>query len=264
MAAKNQDPNYQVRAVSRALQILRLFTTERPELSLSEISELSNLNKSTILRLLSVLREERFIVQNPANEKYSLGIRVFEIGSVYYLCHLRINQVARVYMETLCEKVKLTTNLAILDHGDVLYIGIEEPQKLIRLNISIGSRFGVHYTALGKVLLSNMSEEMIDMIIAEKGGLEKRTDKTITCPEEFKEHLKTIKEQGYALDDEEGILGITCIAAPIYDYSGSNVAALSISGMSVEITDERKPELVEVLKETANSISGSLGYKLKV
>ena len=263
MPAKNPDVNYQVRALSRALRILRLFSTERSELSLSEISDLSKLNKSTILRLLSVLKEERFIEQNPSNEKYSLGIRVFEVGSVYLLCQLRVNQVARVFVENLCNKVKLSTNLAILDNGDVLYVGIEEPQKMIRLNISIGSRFGAHYSALGKVLLSNLSEDMVDAIIKQKGGLEERTEKTITSPEELKEHLKLVKELGYAIDDEEGIIGIKCIAAPIFDYSGKNVAALSISGMTVELTDERIPELVSELKETTQQISQSLGYKIR-
>jgi IclR family transcriptional regulator, KDG regulon repressor len=261
LTAKTSDVNYQVRAVTRALKILLLFNTVKPELSLSEISELSKLNKSTILRLLAVLREERFIEQNPVNEKYSLGIRSFEIGSVYYLCHLRVNQVARRHMESLCHSVNLTTNLAILDSCDVVYIGIEEPQGIIRLNLSVGSRFGIHYTALGKVLVSNFSDEMIDSIIKQKDGLEKRTEKTITCPDLFKQHLREVKERGYAIDDEEGIFGIKCIAAPIFDYSGSIIAALSISGMSVEVTEERIPELVKELKQTTQEISYNLGYK---
>lgn len=256
----SEKKNYQVRAASRALQILTIFSTSRPELSLNEICEITKLNKSTLVRLLSVLEEEGFIEQGQENKKYSLGIKTFEIGSVYNLCHLKINHVARPFMEDLCRKVNLSTNLAILDKGDIVYIAIEEPNKIIRLNFSIGSRFGVYYTALGKVLISCLSEEAIQQQVEAKGGLKKKTEKTITNWEDLYQELRKVQEEGYALDDEEGIVGIRCIAAPVNDYSNRCVAALSISGMSVEITDERIPELVKELKHTTSSISERLGY----
>lgn len=261
----NSKINYQVRALSRALKILSLFNVERPELSLNEISELTGFNKSTVIRLLHVLIEEGFIEQNPGSKKYTLGIKTFEIGSIYNLCHLRVNQVARVFMYELSNDVNLTSNLAILDQGDVLYIGIETPQnQMIRLNISIGARIDFHCTALGKVLLSQLPSNLVSKLLADKGDLDKKTNNTITDQEELKAHLKQVYEQGYALDDEEVIEGIRCIAAPIYDYSGKCIAALSISGIVFEVTDERIPVLVEKLKNTTQNISESMGYRIRL
>jgi DNA-binding IclR family transcriptional regulator len=124
----------------------------------------------------------------------------------------------------------------------------------------IGLRNPAHSSAVGKVLLSHLPEEELDNLIKEK-GLPKRTENTITDPVQLKEHLKMVRTQGYAVDDEENERGIRCLAAPIYNEAGKAVAAISISAPAFRVT---KKVIQETLKkevmETAFKISQRLGF----
>src|SRR5260370_36352086 len=125
------DANYHVRAVSRALSILTVFCEGQAEMGLAELSTRLDLNKSTLIRLLAVLQEQEFIEQNRETGGYHLGIKAFEIGSAYYLHHLRADQVARPYMTALVSRWKCSANLAVLDRGQVVYICLFEPSDLL-------------------------------------------------------------------------------------------------------------------------------------
>ncbi len=254
-------PNYQVRSVSRALQILKCYSPNHLELSLSELNEMTSLNKSTLIRLLDCLIQEGFIEQNPVNAKYHLGMAIFEIGMVFYVGQLRISQLAKPFMASLAHDVSLTVNLAILDEDEIVYIGIEEPNTVIRVRFSLGSRFKASVTGMGKMLLSQLSEEKIDEVIL-KSGLPKATKNTITDPAEFKAHLLKVKEQGYAIDNEEALIGVRCMAMPIYDYSGKVIAAISVSGAAFDFLPERDETVRAALRKTVTAISEKLGYQL--
>lgn len=250
--------NYQVRAVKRALEILSAFSPKEPEFYLSELSKKLNQNKSTTLRLLACLQSMKFLEQDKATGKYRLGIKTFEVGSVYYVTQLKVDQVAKPYMERLVDRWKLTANLAVMDQNEIVYVGIVEPHRHLRVNFSIGSRFGIHYTGLGKAMASQFSEERVDRIIRER-GLVTLTPRTITSPDEFKQHLAEVRARGYAVDNEEAIPGVRCVAAPIKDYTGEAVAALSVSGSILDLTEELLPAIAADVKLAAEEISVKLG-----
>ncbi len=256
-------PNYQVRSVSRALDILKCFTPTRVELSLSEISDLTELNKSTVLRLLDCLIQEGFVEQNVSSAKYMLGLKVFEMGMVYYVGQLKIGQMAKPYMQALAYNTRLTVNLAMLDKDEIVYIAIEEPETIVRIHLSVGSRTKAANTSLGKVLMAQLSDERVDEIL-KTGNLQQLTKNSITDEKIFRETLKTVKKQGYATEDEEVLVGVRCMAMPILDYTGRVVAAMSISGTIFDFTHERDESVLRELKIAADGISQKLGYQFNL
>jgi DNA-binding IclR family transcriptional regulator len=244
--------NYQVRAVSRALKILTSFTVEKPILQLNELSQMLGIHKSTLSRLLNCLVREGFV--NKVSDGYSLGTKAFEIGSTFYLTHMPFARAARAHMVRLVDKWQLSANLAVLDKAEVLYVDVLEPNQPLRVKFSIGSRLGIHCTALGKVLVSEIPSADVRKILAAK-GMRRYTPNTIVDPDKFIELLAEVHEKGYAVDNEEVIVGVRCIAAPIRDSSGMIVNALSLSGPTSYLTVDKVPELAASLVKSAGEIS---------
>jgi len=248
--------NYQVRAVSRALRILTAFTPENHTLTLSNLSTELDLHKSTLIRLLSCLEAEGFIEKTDGGD-YRLSIKAYEIGSAYYLSRLSVAQVARSYTTKLVERWQLSANQAVLDHDEIVYIDIVEPNQPLRVKFSIGSRAEVHCTALGKVLVSEMDPSSVLAILAAK-GMKRYTPKTITDPDRYLESLAAVRALGYALDQEEIIHGVRCVAAPIRGANGQIISALSLSGPTSFFVEKMTPPVVESLIEATSQISGKL------
>lgn len=223
--------DYQVRALARGLAILTSFTLTHPEQSLTAISTRLGLAKGTAVRLLTVLEEAGF-VERAASERYRLGVRVFELGSIYEQT-FSIEQAARPALEQLARDCQQTANLGILDGGQVVHIAVVPPQRPIHYAGQLGVRELVHCTGLGKALIADLPREAIEAIVAEH-GLPSRTPKTITTIDMLQDRLAVVRERGYAMDDEESFPGLSCIAAPVRDATGATVAALSVSGATAE------------------------------
>ncbi len=255
-------PNYQIRAVERALEVLSAFTATEPEMSLGQLAEKTGLHKATLVRMLRCLQSQGFVRQLPGGA-YQLGIKVFQLGSVYYVTHLSVERVARPLMEQLVDRWRLTANLAVLDEGQIVYIGIVEPQRALRLQFSVGSRFSVHCTALGKALVADFTDEQIDEIIR-RHGLPRQTEKTMVDPAQFKAHLRLVRERGFAIDEQEAIPNVRCVAAPIRDFRGRTVAAMSLSGSILDLTREVVPEIAADVQEACATISRTLGAEFNL
>jgi IclR family transcriptional regulator, KDG regulon repressor len=253
-------PTYQIRAVERALEVLATFSASEPTMTLARIAQKTGLHKATLVRMLRSLESLGFISQTSGGA-YELGIKVFELGSVYYVTHLRIEPLARPAMERLAERWHLTANLAVLDHGQIVYVGIVEPRRALRVQFSVGSRFAVHCTALGKALAADLADPELDSLLTQQ-GLPRFTDRTIVDADEFKRHLQGVQERGYAIDDGEAIPNVRCVAAPILDFSGRAVASISLSGSALDVTDDAVPEIASTLQQACADVSRSLGAGL--
>lgn len=249
--------DYQVRALARGLAILTSFTLTHPEQSLTAISTRLGLAKGTAVRLLTVLEEHGF-VERAASERYRLGVRLFELGSIYEQT-FSIEQAARPALESLARECQQTANLGILNEGQVVHIAVVPPQRPIHFAGQLGARELIHCTGLGKALIADRTPEMIAAIVAEH-GLPSRTPKTITTIEALHNSLAVVRERGYATDDEESFLGLSCVAAPIRDATGATVAALSVSGTTAEF--EAKDYAPAVLA-AASTVSHRLGYGVR-
>jgi DNA-binding IclR family transcriptional regulator len=252
---------YQVRSLERALDILGCFSLLRQELTLNDLCAQTALPKPTVFRLLATLERARFVERTLDGQRYQVGIRAFEIGSVF-LAHLSIETVARPVMEGLTERLGLTCNLAILDEGQVVYVATTDPPDQPRYRFIIGYRHFVHCSALGKALCAELPPDEVRGIV-QRHGMPLRSPTTITDPERLLADLRVTRERGYALDDEEGSTGFRCLGLPIRNHTGRIMAALSISAPSPCITPETIPGLVTELGEGASEISRRLGWNDK-
>jgi DNA-binding IclR family transcriptional regulator len=192
-----------------------------------------------------------------------LGLKFVEMGQTL-LSQLDLRKVAEPILRDLAERTKETIHLVILDRNEIVYIDkVETDQNPSGLKMAsrIGLRNPAHSSAVGKMILASFSEEELQVFFNEK-SLVRRTENTITDPVLLREHLKTVRKQGYAVDDEENEKGIRCVAAPIYNEIGKTVAAISITAPAFRVTRKSIQEtLKKDVMETASEISERLGFK---
>jgi DNA-binding IclR family transcriptional regulator len=247
--------------LERALQILGSFSLEQPELSLSDLSMATDLAPSTTLRLLSILAQYGYVERSADTDRYRIGVGMFERGSIY-IQTTSIEAHAQEPLAALARECNQTASLAVLDRGDIVHIAVFPPDRAIRYFAPVGQREMAHCTGLGKVLLSGLPDEELGEIV-EQRGLPGRTDRTITTIGVLRTHLAQIREQGYAVDNEESVIGLRCVAAPIFDDRNRVVAAISASGPAAEFSETTIPELLRAIRKTAALISERLGNKVQ-
>lgn len=250
-------PHYQVRAVERALDLLESFTLTEPDLSFTELTARSGLSKGTAVRLLAVLERRGLVERSNETERYRIGVRAFELGSIY-IQSLELEREAHRYLEALVDECHQTANLGLLDHGEIVHLLVVPSRRPIHFSVKTGQRDNAHSTGLGKALLAASTEDELEMVIATR-GLPRRTDRTITTPDRLRDELARVRSQGYAIDDEESVPGLTCIAAPISSDRGVVIGAVSISGLSQEFTEPVRTTYVNAVVRAANEISHRLG-----
>jgi IclR family transcriptional regulator, KDG regulon repressor len=250
-----------IQSVERALRILELFDDREYELSITEISKRMNLHKSTIHSLLKTLQAHCYIKQNKENGKYSLGLKLFERG-YYVIENMDLRTNARKYLELLSFQTKNTVHLVLLDGQEGVYIDKVEGHGVTVFYSKIGRRVPLHTSAVGKALVAFKDDSEIENILTNY-QFTKRTDKTIMNKEEFLSELQSVRNKGFAVDNEENETGIFCLAVPIMDHTDKVIAAISMSLSSAKVKDEIIDEYKTLLKETGEQISVSLGYGYK-
>lgn len=244
-------------ALNNGLRILEFLAQQSQPRTLSECARRLELPKSSAHRLLATL-EQRGYVERDEALKYRPSSKLIELARSHDPWS-RLQQIATPMMQELAERSGETCHLAVLSRGHAVYIGKVNSPRSISLSSRIGSMAALHASAVGKALLSGLSMAQVDNFVQEY-GLPELSSKTITCPAKLKAHLQEIKIQGYAIDDEEEEEGVKCIGAPILDHTGNVIAALSLSGLSVDLTPERTPELAAMVREAATKVSYQLGY----
>ena len=247
-----------IQSMARAAKILEHLAYNGNNESLSNISRALELNKSTVFTLISTWEQLGYVQQNQDTGKYSLGLKLFELGQVVYSSmDLRAN--AMPFLRELAAQYGETVHLSVLSDGEVVYIDKVASPRSIRIGSHIGGRNPAHCTGVGKILLSGLSEKQLDKIISEK-GLRRFTESTITDPDELKRHIRQVEIQGYALDKEEIEPGLFCVAAPIKNHQGTIIAAISLSGLADRMKQGNIEDIAAGLKETAKKISRRFAY----
>jgi DNA-binding IclR family transcriptional regulator len=248
---------YRIQAIERACSILGAFSADRPELGVTELAEILGLHKSTVHRFLVNLERGGLIERLPRSGRYRLGLRLFELGSLV-VQQMNLWDEALPFLEALVRDSGETGHLAVLDGGEAIYVERVETRRALRIPSAMGRGYPVHATNLGKVLIAYQSEERVREILAER-GMQAFTKKTITDPATLAAELATVRQQGYAIDDEEYDEGLRCIGSPIMDHTGQVVAALGIGGPVTRVTPERVPELAKLVRMAAKGLSRRLG-----
>lgn len=260
MIDKKKNPTFNNRSLERALRILCTFNIETQTLSLDQISRAVDLPKPTVFRLCSTLTTYNFLSFNSATKQYSLGMRLFELGGVV-LSSFSLRKVFSPYAEQLQAKVGKTTLLGILRDDELVYIDKkEDPRNDIRFASHIGRRRPPYFGMLGQVLMAYLSESEVDRVLG-KHPLAPFTRKSITHLKDFKKRLKEIRAQGYYIDEEGAIEGITGIAAPIMDFTGSVVAAVGVGFISTSVGKKELGTIANEVVKTARTISDELGHQ---
>ncbi|MCC3144531.1 IclR family transcriptional regulator [Halanaerobium sp. Z-7514] len=253
-------PNQLIKSLDRALTILEKLVESENGMGVTELSRELGLHKSTVYRLLDTLKYRGYLEKNEDNQKYIAGIKLFELSSrVLNDIDSRIR--VRPYLEELMEKTKETIHLGILDDGEIIYLDKVESTATIRMYSQVGRRVPVHSTSLGKAILAHLPENKVREIINKK-GLEAKTENTITDIDKLLKHLKKVKKQGYAVDDEEQEENIRCIAAPIFNHKGEVISSFSLSAPISRMGEERMEKLKKLIVEYSSKMSRSLGYNI--
>ncbi len=244
-------------AVERALDILNLFDARAPELGTTEIAEVTGLHKSTAAGLIHTLAVKGYLAQNPITRKYRLGIKLVERAAIV-LGSLDLRQAAAPVLQQLRDTFDEAVNLAIFDDGQIVYVECLLGTKGLGMHSKIGQRGLIHSTALGKAIFSCLPLAQVRAHI--ERGLPQMTVHTITDPNLFQHALEDVRRQGYALDDEENEEGGRCVAAPIFDHTGTPIAAVSVSMPMTRLPLAEVPRIGARVREAALAISASLGY----
>ncbi len=250
--------SYYIQVLDRAIKVLDCFSPKDTELGVTEISRKLGLHKSTTHRLLEALKSYGFIAQDAENEKYHLGLKLFELGS-RAVARLDIRERARPVLEQLVAETGETAHLCVLDQGEVLYLEKVESQQTLRIPSRIGQKNPAHCTAVGKALLACLPEEELESLIRLK-GLKRYTKNTIIIPGELKRELAAVRNRGFSVDNEEIEEGLKCIGAPVRDYTGKVVAAISIAGPAFRMTENKVESLARSVATAARTLSERMGY----
>lgn len=261
MSPKKQRPDSSIQSVERAAAILRSFTDNGPELGVTALSGRLGLHKSTVSRLLSTLEHAGLVEQDPETGKYRLGLGLITLAGAA-LERIDLRRLALPFLEVLAESTQETVNITVLDRDECVNIERITSPKAIRYAGWLGRRTPLHCTATGKVLLAHMPAEEQDAALP--ATLPRFTEKTITDHTTLKQTLECVYTQGYAVAHEEFEEGLSAIAAPLHDHTGTVIATISISGPTYRIGPGKIEQFVGPLKETALSISMRLGYAVTV
>lgn len=263
--SRNETPGETVQAVNRALALLEILSTEGDSIALSKLAKEANLKLTTAHRLINTLMYKGFVQQDPVTLKYRLGLKAFEIG-IAAMSAMDLTAVARPFLKELAAQTTETTNLAILDGHEVVYVDQIESTNMVivKMFARIGNRGPAYCTGTGKVLLADLSEEELRRRFAAVDFI-RFTPQTIISIDELSATLKKIRRDGYALDFSERDEGVTCVAAPIKNYENRVLAAISVSGPLHRMGDERiRSEILPCVLDAARNISERLGYHYPV
>jgi IclR family acetate operon transcriptional repressor len=240
-----------VRSLERAFELLEHLADAGGEMALSELTEASGLPMPTIYRLMRTLVNRGYIRQEPS-KRYALGPRLIRLGDG---ASRLLGSWARPVLTELVHATGETANLAVLEGDEVVYVAQVPSRHSMRMFTEVGRRVQPHCTGVGKALLAQLPVETARAILG-RTGMVAHTPRTFTDAEALLAELLKIREQGYALDDEEQELGVRCVAVPLTGAPAP--AALSVSGPSGRMTPEVVQRVVPLMQLAADRFTKDL------
>jgi len=248
-----------LRALESAFRVLEIMARSESGVHVSEVARTLQLPKATVFRILFTLQEIGYARKDPSTRAY------VTVRGAAWVNHAEgretLRRVARPYMEKVLSRFEQTVNLAVLDRGQVLYTEILEGLRSIRMSANVNTYAPVHATGVGKSMLAFLHPVEAEEILKKK-PLAKLTPKTITSIRAQLKTFKRIREQGYAIDNEEAETGARCVAAPIFNSQGRPTAALSVSAPVNYMTASVVAQVSQTLADATRKISGQLGFVL--
>jgi IclR family transcriptional regulator, pca regulon regulatory protein len=219
-----QPPEF-VQSLERGLAVIRAFDADHPDLTLSDVARITGMTRASVRRFLHTLVELGYMRTD--GRRFSLRPRILELGYAY-LSGLGLPEVAMPHLEQLVERMHESSSVSVLDGGEVVYVARVAAKRIMRVAISVGTRFPAYATSMGRVLLAGQSGEWLDGYLAST-RLRALTPHTIADPDRLRAELLRIRRDGWALVDQELEEGLRSVAVPIRDPDGRVIAAVNLS-----------------------------------
>lgn len=244
-----------VQSLERGLAVIRAFDAEHPQMSLSDVARATGLTRAAARRFLHTLVGLGYMRTD--GRLFALRPRVLELGYAY-LSSLSLPEVALPHLEELVTRVHESSSVSVLDGDEVVYVARVPKKRIMTVAISVGTRFPAHATSMGRVLLAARSDDWLAGYLA-SARLKPITGHTVTDPGKLLAELRTVRDQGWSMVDQELEEGLRSVAAPILDASGQVVAAVNLSAQAQRWTpDGIVSELLPPLLKAATAISEDL------
>jgi IclR family pca regulon transcriptional regulator len=244
-----------VQSLARGLSVIRALNGPEP-MSLSDIARASELSRASARRFTLTLEQLGYVQQSAG--RFSLTPQVLELGFAY-LSALGLPEVAQPHLQRLVDEVGESSSISVLDGAAVVYVARVPTRRIINVTINVGTRFPAYATSMGRVLLAGLDPVACTALL-EQIELKPLTDRTITTHSELEAELDRVREQGYAIVDEEFEDGLCSVAAPICDRDGRVVAAINLAVAAARVSvGEVRRSLLPSLLGAAAAIESDLG-----
>ncbi len=248
-------PSDFVQSLERGLAVIRAFDGDHPELTLSDVARATGLTRATARRFLLTLVELGYVRTD--GRLFALRPRILELGNAY-LSSLGLSDVATPHLETLVAQVHESSSVSVLDGGEVVYVARVPTRRIMTVVISVGTRFPAYATSMGRVLLAGQSDDWLDGYLS-TAQLRPLTPRTITDPGRLRAELMRVREQGWALVDEELEQGLRSTATAIHDVTGRVIAAINVSAPArQEDAEEMRGRILPHLLTAARHIEDDI------
>lgn len=245
-------------AADRVLSIFELLADHPAGQTNSDISRRLDIPKSSASYLLRTLEGRGYVRRERESGKYRLGLKALGLQRAA-LSGLEIREAALPALRALVERSALTTHLAVLDRGQAVYVEKLDAPGFVKMDTWVGRRMYVHATSVGKALIAFRPREEVEAILREH-GLPRQTVRSLTSAARLHAELEKVRDQGFAVDDEENSPGVRCLAAPVFDAEGQVRAAVGVSGTTAQITRNNLSRVAELVCEAARKVSRALGH----
>ncbi len=250
-----------IASLSRGLSILEAVADCEEDIPLAALAKRVGLKKTSTWRLTHTLVQLGYLRQNPETRCFRLSPRVLAFGYAYF-DGLDLKTLSTPFLSDLSGRLNETVNLAVLDGDQLVYIERIKTSQIININLHVGSRLALYNTSLGRALISEMPEAWLQGYIERLAKVPEALEYARKSGERLLNLLRETRQRGYALSDEEYVVGLRSVSSPIREKKGKIVAAANIAVPSsrVTISDLRRTFVPELL-DTARKISAALGFR---
>jgi IclR family pca regulon transcriptional regulator len=244
-----------VQSFARGLEVIRSFSAEAPQQTLSEVAARSGLTRAGARRILLTLQTLGYVESD--GRQFRLTARILDLGFAY-LSSMPIWNLAEPVMEGLVDRVKESCSAAVLEGSDIVYVLRVPTHKIVSITLGVGTRLPSYCTSMGRMLLAGLGDdEVMTRLLAAKRST--RTRYTLTEPDELLAKVRQARDQGWCIVDQELEEGLISMAAPIVNRNGRTLAALNISGQANRCSaSEMQERMLPHLLQSAQSISRML------
>jgi len=251
----NERGEHFVQSLERGLAVIRAFGADDPELTLSDVARRTGLTRAAARRFLLTLTDLGYVRTD--GKQFALTPRVLDLGYAF-LSSLTLPEVAEPHLERLAAELRESSSVSVLDGDEIVYVARVPTSRIMRVSINVGTRFPAYATSMGRVLLAALPEPELTAYL-DRAVIEPLTARAIDNAEDLEEELARVREQGWALVDQELEEGLRSIAVPIHDAGGRTIAAANVSAHASRVSaDDIRQTLLPPLLEAARRIEADL------